>query len=182
MRAAPEASVTNCVATQLAANLFITTITQAEIFHGVLLLSPSRSGRPISQFDAQIAAIVKSTGAGLCTGNHFEVQSMWLWLSLLFLCVVAARSANSEPFLTPTPCNGLNPGRLLAACWHWQTAYVQPTMRQRNDANQRAILCNDLYATPDSTTSSGCILDARIRRQISNASAILANFVNHGAG
>lgn len=89
----------------MAANLFITTITQAEIFHGVLLLPPSRrrdalraaadamfeedfagkilpfssfaadayaeiavarrrSGRPISQFDVQIAAIAKSTEAG----------------------------------------------------------------------------------------------------------------------
>ena len=110
MRSAPEAMVTNWVATQSAANLFITTITQAEILHGVLLLPRGRrrdaiqagadamfeedfagrvlpfsshaahayaeiavarrqSGRPISQFDAQIAAIAKSTGAGVATRN-----------------------------------------------------------------------------------------------------------------
>jgi toxin FitB len=110
MRPAPEAMVTNWVAAQAAANLFITTITQAEILHGVLLLSPGRrrdaieaaaeamfeedfagrilpfgshaarayaevavarrqSGRPISQFDAQIAAIAKSAGASVATRN-----------------------------------------------------------------------------------------------------------------
>jgi toxin FitB len=110
MRSAPEAMVTNWVATQSTANLFITTITQAEILHGVLLLPRGRrrdaieaaadamfdedfagrilpfsshaahayaeiavvrrqSGRPISQFDAQIAAIAKSMGAGVATRN-----------------------------------------------------------------------------------------------------------------
>jgi toxin FitB len=110
MRSAPEARVTNWVAAQSAANLFITTITQAEILHGVLLLPRGRrrdaiesaadamfeedfagrilpfsshaahacadievarhqSGRPISRFDAQIAAIAKSTGAGVATRN-----------------------------------------------------------------------------------------------------------------
>jgi toxin FitB len=110
MRSAPNAAVTDWVATQSAVSLFITTITQAEILHGVLLLPRSRrrdaieaaadamfkedfagrilpfsshaayayaeiaaarrqSGRPISQFDAQIAAIAKSTGAGVATGN-----------------------------------------------------------------------------------------------------------------
>lgn len=110
MRSAPEAMVTNWVATQSAANLFITTITQAEILHGVLLLPRGRrrdaieaaadamfeedfagriltfsshaahayaeiaiarrqSGRPISHFDAQIAAIAKSMGAGVATRN-----------------------------------------------------------------------------------------------------------------
>ena len=108
MRSAPETMVTNWVATQSAANLFITTITQAEILHGVLLLPRDRrrdaieaatgamfeqdfagrilpfsshaahayaeiavarrqSGRPISHFDAQIAAIAKATGAGVAT-------------------------------------------------------------------------------------------------------------------
>jgi len=110
MRLAPHPSVTTWVATQSTANLFITTITQAEIFHGVLLLPQGRrrdaieaaasamfeedfagrilafgshaahayaeiavarrqSGRPISQFDAQIAAIAKSAGAGVATRN-----------------------------------------------------------------------------------------------------------------
>lgn len=110
MRPAPEVTVTNWVATQSAASLFTTTITQAEILHGVLLLPRGRrrdaieaaadamfeedfagrilpfsshaahayaeiavarrqSGRPISQFDAQIAAIASSTGAGVATRN-----------------------------------------------------------------------------------------------------------------
>lgn len=110
MRFAPEPSVTNWVATQSAADLFVTTITQAEILHGVLLLPRGRrrdaieaaadamfeedfagriltfsslaaqayaeiavarrhSGRPISQFDAQIAAIAKSAGADVATRN-----------------------------------------------------------------------------------------------------------------
>jgi toxin FitB len=110
MRSVPETLVTNWVATQSAANLFITTITQAEILHGVLLLPPGRrrdaieaaadamfqedfagrilpfssdaarayaeiavarrqSGRPISQFDAQIAAVAKSAGASVATRN-----------------------------------------------------------------------------------------------------------------
>ena len=110
MRPAPEAAVVDWVATQSTASLFITTITQAEILHGILLLPQGRrrgeiegaadtmfeedfagrilpfgshaahayaeiavarrqSGRPISQFDAQIAAITKSTGAGVATRN-----------------------------------------------------------------------------------------------------------------
>ena len=110
MRAAPEAVVADWFARHSAASLFITTITQAEILHGVRLLPSGRrrnaisaaadamfeedfSGRilpfsshaahayaeiavarreavrPISQFDAQIAAIAKSTGASVATRN-----------------------------------------------------------------------------------------------------------------
>lgn len=110
MKAAPHAAVTRWVATQPAANLFITSITEAEILLGVRLLpegrrrdaveaaanamfeadfagrilsfsSPAahayaeiaatrrRSGRPIAQFDAQIAAIAKSAGASVATRN-----------------------------------------------------------------------------------------------------------------
>ena len=110
MRPAPAATVMNWVATQSGANLFVTTITQAEILHGVLLLPQGRrrdtiaeaadamfeedfagrilpfnslaahayaeiavarrqSGRPIAQFDAQIAAIAQSTGRGVATRN-----------------------------------------------------------------------------------------------------------------
>jgi toxin FitB len=116
MRSAPEALVTNWVATQSAANLFLTTITQAEILHGVLLLPQGRrrdaikaaadamfeedfagrilpfgshaahayaeiavgrrqTGRPISQFDAQIAAIARSAGAGVATRNVADFAS-----------------------------------------------------------------------------------------------------------
>jgi len=115
MRSAPHATVTNWVAAQPAADLFITTITQAEILHGVLLLprgrrrdaieaaadamfeedfagrilpfsshaahayaeiavARRRSGRPICQFDAQIAAIAKSTGAGVATRNVSDFE------------------------------------------------------------------------------------------------------------
>ena len=110
MRPKPATTVAKWVATQSAASLFTTTITQAEILHGVLLLPEGRrrdtigaaadamfeedfagrilpfgshaahayaqiaaarrrSGRPISQFDAQIAAIAFSTGAGVATRN-----------------------------------------------------------------------------------------------------------------
>ena len=110
MRPEPDAAVTDWVAARSAADLFVTTITQAEILHGVLLLPRGRrrdaieaaanamfqedfagrilpfnspaarayaeiavarrqAGRPISQFDAQIAAIAKSTGAGVATRN-----------------------------------------------------------------------------------------------------------------
>ena len=115
MRSAPDAAVTHWVATQSAASLFITTITQAEILHCVRLLPQGRrrnaiaaavdamfeedfvgrilsfsshaahayadvavarrqSGRPISQFDAQIAAIAKAAGAGVATRNVADFE------------------------------------------------------------------------------------------------------------
>jgi toxin FitB len=98
------------MATQPAASLYTTSITQAEILHGLMLLPAGkrraaieaaatamfeedfagrilaygsdaalpyariaaerrRFGRPISQFDAQIAAIARVTGATLATRN-----------------------------------------------------------------------------------------------------------------
>lgn len=110
MKSAPDASVTQWMAAQPAASLYTTSITQAEILHGVMLLPAGkrraaieaaatamfeedfagrilafgsdaalpyariaaerrRSGRPISQFDAQIAAIARVTGATLATRN-----------------------------------------------------------------------------------------------------------------
>ena len=110
MKSVPNVAVRDWMALQPAANLFVTTITQAEILHGILLLPRGRrrdaieaaaeemfeqdftgrllpfgslaahayaeiavarrqSGRPISQFDAQIAAIAKSVGAGVATRN-----------------------------------------------------------------------------------------------------------------
>jgi hypothetical protein len=110
MKPAPANSVVDWVASQPAASLYTTTITQAEVLHGILLLPPGkrrkafenaaevmfaedfagriipfgsdaarfyaeiaverrRSGRPISHFDAQIAAIARSTGAPLATRN-----------------------------------------------------------------------------------------------------------------
>jgi predicted nucleic acid-binding protein len=110
MRPTPSANVVNWVAAQPAASLYTTSITQAEILHGLMLLprgrrrsaleraatsmfaedfggrilgfgreaapsyariasDRSRAGRPISHFDAQIAAITGVTGAVLATRN-----------------------------------------------------------------------------------------------------------------
>lgn len=115
MRPKPATTVTQWVAAQSAASLFTTTITQAEILHGIMLLPEGRRrnsidaaadamfeedfdgrilpfgshaahayaeiaagrrrlGRPISQFDAQIAAIAYSTGAGVATRNVADFE------------------------------------------------------------------------------------------------------------
>ncbi len=115
MKSAPEIAVAKWVATQPAASLFTTTITQAEILHGVKLLprgrrrdaiaaaadamfeedfaqrilpfnsqaaqayaeiaaTRRRSGRPIAQFDAQIAAIAASTAARMATRNVLDFE------------------------------------------------------------------------------------------------------------
>ncbi len=110
MKAAPAGSVLAWSATQPASSLYTTSITQAEILHGIALLPAGkrrnaleaaseamfredfagrilafgsdaarpyariaaerrRAGRPISQFDAQIAAIARATGAAIATRN-----------------------------------------------------------------------------------------------------------------
>jgi predicted nucleic acid-binding protein len=110
MRPSPDAGVEHWVASQPAASLFTTTITQAEILFGISTLptgarrsalqraatevfetdlagrvlpfdSPAansyaalaakrrKSGKPISQFDAQIAAIAESRGAAIASRN-----------------------------------------------------------------------------------------------------------------
>lgn len=110
MRPAPAERVVRWVGGQPATSLFTTSITQAEILHGVMLLPAgrrrtglasaaeamfredfggrilpfdstaaqiyariaaerARAGRPISQFDAQIAAIARAAGAGIATRN-----------------------------------------------------------------------------------------------------------------
>jgi predicted nucleic acid-binding protein len=110
MRPSPAPEVVRWVAAQPATSLFTTSITQAEILHGVMLLPGGRrrkalesaaeamfeqdfggrvlpfgsnaahpyaviaarrrrAGRPISHFDAQIAAIAASTGATIATRN-----------------------------------------------------------------------------------------------------------------
>ena len=110
MRPAPAASVVRWVAAQPATNLYTTSVTQAEILHGIMLLPSGRrrnvleataetmfsedfggrvlpfgreaahpyarivaqrrrAGRPISHFDAQIAAIARSVGAAIATRN-----------------------------------------------------------------------------------------------------------------
>jgi predicted nucleic acid-binding protein len=110
MRPAPAPVVVEWLGGQPAGSLYTTSITQAEILHGLLLLPPGkrrsgleaaatamfaedfggrilpfdadaappyariawdrrRAGRPISHFDAQIAAIARATGAILATRN-----------------------------------------------------------------------------------------------------------------
>ena len=110
MKAAPAEAVLDWVAAQPATSLYTTSITQAEILHGIALLPSGkrrdalrvaagamftddfegrilpfgsdaaqpyatlaaqrrRAGRPISHFDAQIAAIAQSTGAAIATRN-----------------------------------------------------------------------------------------------------------------
>ncbi len=110
MKPTPAESVVRWMAGQPARSLYTTSITQAEILHGVMLLPSGRrrdafeaaadamfredfggrilpfgsdaagpyariaverrrAGRPISQFDAQIAAIARSTGATIATRN-----------------------------------------------------------------------------------------------------------------
>jgi hypothetical protein len=110
MRPAPAASVIRWSNAQPPTSLYTTSVTQAEILHGVLLLpvgrrrraleaaaeamfaedfggrvlafgsdaarkyaqiasARRRRGRPISQFDAQIAAIAGTTGVALATRN-----------------------------------------------------------------------------------------------------------------
>jgi predicted nucleic acid-binding protein len=110
MKAVPEDSVADWIAGQAEASLYITSITQAEILHGIQRLGAGkrraaleaaaeatftedfagrilsfgtdaarayariasqreRAGRPISQFDAQIAAITLVARATLATGD-----------------------------------------------------------------------------------------------------------------
>jgi toxin FitB len=110
MRLKPDSKVIYWIAAQPAASLYTTSITQAEILHGLMLLPPSRrrsaleaaatsmfgedfagrilgfgsdvaptyaqidadrrrAGRPMSHFDAQIAAIARFMGASIATRN-----------------------------------------------------------------------------------------------------------------
>jgi predicted nucleic acid-binding protein len=115
MRPVPTERVVRWVAAQPATSLYTTTIAQAEILHGILLLPRGRrrttlqaaaesmfnedfdgrvlpfgsqsaviyasiavdrrrAGRPISQFDAQIAAISRSAGAAIATRNVSDYE------------------------------------------------------------------------------------------------------------
>lgn len=110
MKPLPSPIVTQWIASRDRANFYTTSVTQAEILHGVRVLPSGRRrraieaaaeamfkedfggrilafdsdaarsyadlvserqrrGRPISQFDAQIAAIARATGATLATHN-----------------------------------------------------------------------------------------------------------------
>jgi hypothetical protein len=110
MKPVPARRVVDWMAAQPVTSLYTTSITQAEILHGIALLPSGRrrtaleaaaeamfrddfggrilpfgsdaappyariavecrrAGRPISHFDAQIAAIARSTGASIATRN-----------------------------------------------------------------------------------------------------------------
>jgi len=110
MKAAPAANVVGWITAQPASGLYTTSITQAEILHGIMLLPSGkrrrnieaaaqamfaeefegrilgfgsdaalpyaviaaerrRAGRPVSSFDAQIAAIAHTVGAVIATRN-----------------------------------------------------------------------------------------------------------------
>jgi predicted nucleic acid-binding protein len=115
MRPVPTERVVRWVAGQPATSLYTTSIAQAEILHGILLLPRGRrrttlqaaaesmfnedfdgrvlpfgsqsaviyasiaverrrAGRPISRFDAQIAAISRSAGAAIATRNVSDYE------------------------------------------------------------------------------------------------------------
>ncbi|MEZ5499826.1 MAG: type II toxin-antitoxin system VapC family toxin [Steroidobacteraceae bacterium] len=115
MREAPAAPLTEWIGARDSSVFATTSLTQAEILHGVLMLPAgrrrdaiaraaqamfsedlagrimpfdslaaqayaeivtdrSRRGRPISQFDAQIAAIARATGAVLATRNARDFE------------------------------------------------------------------------------------------------------------
>jgi predicted nucleic acid-binding protein len=115
MKPAPASEVLDWLAAQAPARLYTTSITQAEILHGLKLLPAGRrrralesattamfsedlggrilgfgpesaapyaeiaarrrrAGRPISHFDAQIAAIARSNGAAIATRNVADFE------------------------------------------------------------------------------------------------------------
>lgn len=115
MKPAPSKRVATWMAAQPAQSLYTTSVTQAEILHGGMLLPSGRrrkafetaaedmfreefagrvlafgsdaapfyariavdrrrARRPISQFDAQIAAIARSTGAAVATRNVTDFE------------------------------------------------------------------------------------------------------------
>ncbi len=115
MRTRPDGRVLDWVSSQPASSLYVSSITQAEILHGVLLLAAGKKraaiekaaeamfatdfadrilpfdssaavhyahiaierrklGRPISQFDAQIASIARSMKASIATRNVADFE------------------------------------------------------------------------------------------------------------
>ncbi len=71
MAVAPNATVSRWLSSQHGPMLFTTTISIAEILYGFPSIAVERRlrGRPITLFDAQIAAIARVHGAALATRN-----------------------------------------------------------------------------------------------------------------
>ncbi len=121
MKPRPAPTVVEWTAAQPPASLYTTSITQAEILHGLMLLPAGRrrralgaaatsmvledfggrilgfgtdaalpyariasdrrrAGRPISHFDAQVAAIARSTGAVVATRNLTDFEGCGVML------------------------------------------------------------------------------------------------------
>ena len=121
MRPRPNPTVVQWMASQPSSGLYTTSITQAEILHGIMILAAGRRrsalatataamfaedfegrilgfgtdaaaayariaadrrriGRPISHFDAQIAAIARTVGAAIATRNLADFQDLGLRL------------------------------------------------------------------------------------------------------
>jgi toxin FitB len=115
MKPTPDAGVMDWISARPATTMYTSSITQAEILHGVMLLPSGKrrsafeaaaeamfrddfsgrilsfgsdaaplyaqiavarrkAGRPISHFDAQIAAIARSTGATIATRNVSDFE------------------------------------------------------------------------------------------------------------
>jgi predicted nucleic acid-binding protein len=96
LRPVPEPSVLDWLADQPSASLFTTAVTRGEILYGIRLLADGKrrkglwdaadmyadiaasrriAGKPISQFDAMIAAMARSRGAILATRNVKNFES-----------------------------------------------------------------------------------------------------------
>ena len=71
VRGRPSPDVLRWMGDQTTDNPFATCVTEAEVRTGVAMLAAARraAGRPASQADCQIAAIARSMGASIVTGN-----------------------------------------------------------------------------------------------------------------
>ena len=72
LRKTPEPKVALWLAAQQSSGVYLSAVSEAELRLGVAIMPPGHrraAGRPISQFDCQIAAIARSNGAAVATRN-----------------------------------------------------------------------------------------------------------------